>query len=36
MKLSVQNFKLKFDPNDPQINSKLEDFSKTLVQQIDV
>jgi two-component system nitrogen regulation sensor histidine kinase NtrY len=36
MKLSVQNFKLKFDPDDPQINSKLEDFSKTLVQQIDV
>ena len=36
MKLSVQNFKLKFDANDPQINSKLEDFSKTLVQQIDV
>ena len=36
MKLSVQNFKIKFDQNDPQINSKLEDFSKTLVQQIDV
>ena len=36
MKLSVQNFKLKFNPNDPKIQDKMEDFSDTLVQQIDV
>ena len=36
MKLSVQNFKLKFNPNDPKIQEKMEDFSDTLVQQIDV
>ena len=36
MKLSVQNFKIKFDPKDPGINKKLDEYSKTLVQQIDV
>ena len=36
MKLSVQNFKIKFDPKDPNINKKLDEYSKTLVQQIDV
>ncbi len=36
MKLSVQNFQLKFDPKDPKIKDKIEDFSNTLVQQIDV
>ena len=36
MKLSVQNFKIKFDPKDPSVNKKLDEYSKTLVQQIDV
>ena len=36
MKLSVQNFKIKFDPKDPGINKKLDEYSKTLIQQIDV
>ena len=36
MKLSVQNFKIKFDPEDPNIEKKLDEYSKTLVQQIDV
>jgi signal transduction histidine kinase len=36
MKLSVQNFKIKFDPKDPNIEKKLDEYSKTLIQQIDV
>ena len=36
MKLSVQNFKIKFDPEDPNVEKKLDEYSKTLVQQIDV
>ena len=36
MKLSVQNFKLKFDPNDPKMVNKVNEFSKTIIQQIDV
>ena len=36
MKLSVQNFKIKFDPEDPNIEKKLDEYSKTLIQQIDV
>ena len=36
MKLSVQNFKIKFDPKDPNIDKKLDEYSKTLIQQIDV
>ena len=36
MKLSVQNFKIKFDPKDPNIETKLDEYSKTLIQQIDV
>lgn len=35
MRLSVQSFKRKFDPKDPQVNQKVEEFSKTLIQQID-
>lgn len=35
MRLSVQSFQRKFDPNDPQVNQKVEEFSKTLIQQID-
>ncbi|MBL6591506.1 MAG: GHKL domain-containing protein [Flavobacteriaceae bacterium] len=36
MKLSVQNFKIKFDPKDPNVEKKLNEYSKTLIQQIDV
>ncbi len=35
MRLSVQNFQRKFDVTDPKINDKINEFSKTLIQQID-
>lgn len=35
LRLTVQNFERKFDPNDPEIQTKVKEFSKTLVQQID-
>jgi signal transduction histidine kinase len=35
MRLTVQSFQRKFDPDDPNIKSKLDDYSKTLIQQID-
>lgn len=35
MRLTVQNFQRKFDPNDENIHSKLNEYSKTLIQQID-
>ena len=35
MRLSVQSFERKFDPEDPEIESKVQEFSKTLIQQID-
>ncbi|MFD2100341.1 sensor histidine kinase [Flagellimonas iocasae] len=35
LRLTVQNFERKFDPNDPAIQTKVKEFSKTLVQQID-
>jgi len=35
MRLSVQNFQRKFDPNDPEINKKVDEYTKTLIQQID-
>ena len=35
MRLSVQSFQRKFDPSDPQAPKKVEEFSKTLIQQID-
>ncbi len=35
MRLSVQSFQRKFDPEDPEIENKVNDFSKTLIQQID-
>ncbi|MBJ6367534.1 sensor histidine kinase [Snuella sedimenti] len=35
MRLTVQNFQRKFDPNDESIHQKLEEYSKTLIQQID-
>lgn len=35
MRLSVQSFHRKFDPNDPNIEQKVEEFSDTLITQID-
>jgi len=35
MRLTVQSFQRRFDPNDPDIKKKLDEFSKTLIQQID-
>lgn len=35
MRLSVQSFERKFDPNDPDIDIKVAEYSKTLIQQID-
>ncbi len=35
MRLTVQNFQRKFDANDENIHSKLDEYSKTLIQQID-
>lgn len=35
MKLSVQSFERKFNPEDPKVNEKIKDFCDTMVQQID-
>ena len=35
MRLSVQSFQRKFDPADPDIKKKVEEYSNTLIQQID-
>jgi len=35
MRLTVQSFQRKFNPNDPKIYEKINEFSKTLIQQID-
>ncbi len=35
MRLTVQSFQRKFDPADPQVHKKLEEYSNTLIQQID-
>jgi nitrogen fixation/metabolism regulation signal transduction histidine kinase len=35
MRLTVQSFQRKFDPNDTELKQKLNDYSKTLIQQID-
>ena len=35
MRLSVQNFQRKFDPSDPNIDKKVDEYTKTLIQQID-
>ncbi|MDR6299682.1 sensor histidine kinase [Mesonia maritima] len=35
MRLSVQSFERRFDANDPEIESKIKDFSRSLIQQID-
>ena len=35
MRLSVQSFQRNFDPNDPNIHFKIEEYSNTLIHQID-
>lgn len=35
MRLTVQSFQRKFDENDPNIHQKLDDYTKTILQQID-
>ncbi|MFY7814191.1 MAG: sensor histidine kinase [Chryseobacterium taeanense] len=36
MKLTIQNFERKFDPEDPNIREKVKQMSKTVVDQIDL
>lgn len=35
LRLTAQNFERKFDPRDPDIQDKVKEFSRTLIQQID-
>ena len=35
MRLSVQSFQRMFNPKDPEIHKKVDEYSKTLIQQID-
>ena len=35
MRLTVQNFQRKFNPEDESIHKKVDEYSKTLIQQID-
>jgi two-component system nitrogen regulation sensor histidine kinase NtrY len=35
MRLTVQSFQRKFDGNDPNLKQKLDDYTKTIIQQID-
>ncbi|WP_366185650.1 HAMP domain-containing sensor histidine kinase [Flavobacterium ovatum] len=35
MRLTVQSFERRFNPNDPNIHQKMKDYSDTLIQQID-
>lgn len=35
MRLTVQSFQRKFDCNDPNVDSKMEEYTSTLLQQID-
>ncbi|MBT8319639.1 MAG: GHKL domain-containing protein [Gramella sp.] len=35
MRLSVQSFQRNFDRNDPEIENKVDEYSKTLINQID-
>lgn len=35
MRLSIQSFQQKFNPKDPEIDKKVNEFSNTLIQQID-
>ena len=36
MRLTVQSFERRFDPEDPNIRDKVKEYSQTLIQQIDV
>lgn len=36
MKLTIQNFSRKFDPNDPNINDKVKKMTESMVEQIDL
>ena len=36
MRLTVQSFERRFDPEEPNIKEKLKEYSQTLIQQIDV
>jgi len=36
MRLTVQGFQQKFDPQDPNITAKINELSKILIQQIDI
>lgn len=35
MRLTVQSFERRFNPEDPDINTKIKEYSSTLIQQID-
>ena len=35
MRLTVQSFQQRFDPTDPNVRKKLDEHSKTIIQQID-
>jgi len=35
MRLTVQSFEMRFNPEDPNVRQKVKDYSKTLIQQID-
>ena len=35
MRLTVQSFQRRFNPEDPEIKQKMHDYSETLIQQID-
>lgn len=36
MKLTIQNFKRKFDPNDPEVMTKVNQMAESMVEQIDL
>ncbi len=36
MRLTVQSFQRKFDPEDPNVHQKVQEYSDTLIQQIDI
>tara|TARA_B100000809_G_scaffold225176_1_gene235967 strand:- start:23454 stop:24863 length:1410 start_codon:yes stop_codon:yes gene_type:complete len=36
MRLTVQSFERRFNPEDPKISEKLKEYSETIIQQIDI
>ena len=36
MRLSIQSFQMTFDPNDPNIKQKFDEFAQMLIEQIDL